>query len=298
MWTLKGASNAFKDARSLLIANFTPRSSSRNPEIEAAVIKATNHDNSRVDYRSAQLIFAWIRVSGHYIRPVMSALTTRMDKTRTWTVALKGLMLLHGVFTCKVPAVHKIGHLPFDLSNFKDRRPNMQKQEAFIRAYYTYLSKKAAFLAKHSDDKKEGSLRRGHKERLKQWSMMQHLAYLENLQGLLNMLLEIKPQGEKMINALVLEAMNCIVLEIYDVYSRVCNGIAAVLVRIYSIGKTEARMAVSILQKASSQAEVLSQYIDYCRDLGVAKAVQSPRIVRIRDDDIQELEQIIENVVS
>ncbi|KAK1416309.1 hypothetical protein QVD17_32098 [Tagetes erecta] len=298
MWTLKGASNALKDASSLLIASFTPCSSQRNPEIEAAVIKATNHNNSRVDYRSAQLIFAWIRVSGHYIRPVLSALSTRMEKTRTWTVALKGLMLLHGIFTCKVPAVQKIGHLPFDLSNFKDRRPNLSQHEAFIRAYYTYLNKKSSFLLKHFDDRKEGTLRKGTKQKPKQSSMMQHLSWLENLQGLLDVLLEIKPQGEKMMNVLVLEAMNCIMLEIYDIYGRICNGIAAVLVRIYSIGRLEAGIAFSILQKASIQADVLSKYIDYCKDFGVTKASEKPKIVHIQKDDIQELEQIINRASS
>lgn len=298
MWTLKGASNALKDVSSLFITNFTPTSVDRNPEIEAAVIKATNHNNSRVDYLSAQLIFAWIRVSGHYIRPVLSALTTRMEKTHSWTVALKGLMLLHGVFSCKVPAIRKIGHLPFDLSNFKDRKPNLYQHEAFIRSYYTYLNNKSAFMMKHSDDRKAQTLRSGIKEKPKQWSMMQHLVWLENLQGLLDMLLEIKPQGEKMRNVLVLEAMNCIVLEIYDIYSWICNGIAAVLVRIYSIGKTEAGMAFSILQKASAQAEVLSQYIDLCRDFGVTKASESPKIVRIHKDDLQELEKIINRASS
>ncbi|KAK9063823.1 hypothetical protein SSX86_017695 [Deinandra increscens subsp. villosa] len=289
--------NALKDASSLLIANFAPSSANRNPEIEAAVIKATNHNNSRVDYRSAQLIFAWIRVSGHYIRPVMSALSTRMERTHTWTVALKGLMLLHGIFSCKVPAVQKIGRLPFDLSNFKDRRPNMNQQEAFIRAYYTFLSKKSSFMAKHSDDKKEGTLRNGTKEKPKQSSMTQHLVWLENLQGLLDMLLEIKPQGEKM-NVLVLEAMNCIMLEIYDIYGRICKGIAAVLVRIYSLGKTEAGMTFAIMQKAAVQADNLSRYIEFCRDFGVTKASESPKIVHIRKEDIQELEQIINRASS
>ncbi|KAI3817074.1 hypothetical protein L1987_10861 [Smallanthus sonchifolius] len=298
MWTFKGASNALKDASSLFIANFTPCSPHRNPEIEAAVIKATNHNNSCVDYRSAQLLFAWIRVSGHYIRPVLSALSVRMERTRNWTVALKGLMLLHGIFTCKVPAVQKIGRLPFDLSNFKDRTPNLYQHEAFIRAYYTYLNKKSAFMMKHSEDKKGGTLRKGIKEKPKQSSMMQHLVWLENLQGLLDMLLEIKPQGEKMMNILVLEAMNCIMLEVYDIYSRICNGIAAVLVRIYSIGKTEAGMSFSILQKAAVQADILSRYIDYCRDFGVTKASERPKIVHIRKDDIQQLEQIINKASS
>lgn len=290
---LKRASDAFKDASSLFIVNLTPRSSSRNPDIEAAVIKATSHNNSRIDYQSAQRIFAWIRVSSHYIRPVLSALSTRMERTRNWTVALKGLMLLHGIFSCEVPAVQKIGPLPFDLSSFKDRNPNYSHHEAFIRAYYAYLDKKSSFLFQHSQDQKDGSLRNGMKPKPKQSTLTQNLLLLQNLQSLLDTLLEIKPRQDKMTNVLVLEAMDCIVIEIFDIYTRICNGIAAVLVRIYSIGKTEAGMACSILQKAAVHAKVLSQYIDFCKDFGVMKASKSPKIVHIREEDIRALEQII-----
>ncbi|KAI3816438.1 hypothetical protein L1987_16136 [Smallanthus sonchifolius] len=254
---LKRVSDALKDAGSLVIVNLTPRSTYRNPEIEAVVIKVTSHNNSHIDYRSAQRIFAWIHVSGHYVGPVLSALSTRMERTHSWTVALKGLMLLHGIMSCKSPTVQKIGHLPFDLS------------------------------------RTERSLRKGIKENPKKSSMMQDLVWLENLQGLLDMLLEIKPQREKMMNVLVLEAMDCIVIEIFDIYSRICNGIAAVLVRVYSIGKPKARMAFSILQKAAVQANHLSLYIHFCRDFGVAKASESPKIVHINEHDIRALDQVI-----
>ncbi|XP_071691478.1 putative clathrin assembly protein At1g25240 [Rutidosis leptorrhynchoides] len=291
---LKRASDALKDASSLFIANWTPRSSYRNPDIDAAVIKATSHNNTRIDYNSAQRIFAWIRVSSHYIRPILSVLSTRMERTHNWTVALKGLMLLHGIFSCKVPAIQKIGSLPFDLSNFKDRNPKSCHHEAFVRSYYTYLNKKSKFM--YQQDEKEGSLRKGVKQKPKQSRLMNDLGLLQNLQCLLDMLLEIKPLREKMTNVLVLEAMDCIVIEIYDIYTRICNGIALVLVRLYSIGKTEAAIAFSVLQKAAAQAEVLSRYIELCRDFGVAKASESPKIVHICKDDIQALEHIIQKV--
>nr|XP_043620009.1 putative clathrin assembly protein At1g25240 [Erigeron canadensis] len=294
MRMLKRASDALKDASSLFIANWTPRSAYRNPDIEACVIKATSHNGSRIDYNSAQRIFAWIRVSSHYIHPVLSALSTRMERTHNWTVALKGLMLLHGIFSCKVPAIQRIGQLPFDLSNFKDRNPNLCHHEAFIRAYYTYLNKKSSLM--FQQEPKTGSLRKGSKEKPRQPSTMQDLVMLENLQGLLDTLLDIKPLKEKMANVLVLEAMDCIVIEIFDIYSRICNGIAAVLVRLYAVGKDEAVKAFSILQKAAAQAEVLSRYIEFCRDFGVTKASESPKIVHIRKEDIQALKNIIDKV--
>ncbi|XP_071714339.1 putative clathrin assembly protein At1g25240 [Rutidosis leptorrhynchoides] len=291
---LKRASDALKDASSLFIVNWTPRSPYRNPDIEAAIIKATSHDNSRIDYSSAQRIFAWIRVSSHYIRPILSALSTRMAKTRNWTVALKGLMLLHGILSCRVPAVQKIGPLPFDFSNFKDWNPNSCHHEAFVRAYYTYLHKKVSFM--YQQDEKTGSLRKGIIQKPKQSPLMNNLGLLQNLQCLLDMLLEIKPRREKLMNVLVLEAMDCIVIEIYDIYSRICNGIASVLIRLYSIEKTEAVTAFSVLQKAAAQADVLSRYIELCRVFGVAKASESPKIVHIHKDDIHALEHIIYKV--
>ncbi|KAL4575620.1 hypothetical protein LXL04_022470 [Taraxacum kok-saghyz] len=297
MW--KKASEAFKDFSSLCVVNLAPRSSLRNPDIEAAVIKATSHNDSHIDYHSAQRIFAWIRVSSHYVRPVMSALSTRMEKTRSWTVALKGLMLLHGVFSCKVPAVQRIGRLPFDLSKFRDRNPNCSHQEAFIRAYYKFLDKKSSFLFNHSQERKNQErtrTRRGkHSKETKprQSSMMQDLVWLENLQELLDILLKIRPQKEKMMNVLISEAMNCIIIEIFDIYIRICNGIAGVLVRIYSAAKSEAERALLVLRTAAVQGEELSRYVQFCNDCGVLKASECPKIVHIRDEDIRALEQVI-----
>ncbi|KAD2393447.1 hypothetical protein E3N88_40424 [Mikania micrantha] len=287
------ASDALKDASSLFILNLNPCSTYQNPNIVAAVIKVTSHNKSHIDYRSAQRIFAWIRVSGHNICPVLSALSTRMERTHSWIVALKGLMLLHGIMSCKIHAVQNIGHLSFDLSSFKDRNPNLYHHEAFIRAYYRYLDAKASLMSHHIKEKKEGRLRKGIKEKPKQSSMTQDLVWLENLQGLLDMLLEIKPQRDNMMNVLVLEAMDCIVIEIFDIYRRICKGIATIFVRIYSIEKPKAQIALLIMKKAAVQADKLSRYVDFCMDFGVIKASKTPKIVHIHEQDIRALEQLI-----
>ncbi|KAD1982851.1 hypothetical protein E3N88_42071 [Mikania micrantha] len=182
---------------------------------------------------------------------------------------------------------------PFDLSSFKDRNPNLYHHEAFIRAYYRYLNAKASLMSHHIKEKKEGRLRKGIKEKPKQSSMTQDLVWLENLQGLLDMLLEIKPQRDNMMNVLVLEAMDCIVIEIFDIYRRICKGIATIFVRIYSIEKPKAQIALLIMKKAAVQADKLSRYVDFCMDFGVIKASETPKIVHIHEQDIRALEQLI-----
>lgn len=294
----KRASGLLKDQNSIWIASLTRKTTLRNPDIETAVIRATSHDEDRIDYKNAQKVFAWIRLSTAYIKPLVWAISVRMEKTRSWVVALKGLMLMHGVFCCQVPAVSKIGRLPFDLSCFRDAHSKPRKTwgyNIFIRAYYAFLDQKSTFIFLHSNDRRGGGESTGDKE---QYNMKQDIVCLQKLQGLLDLLLQIKPQADDMVNVLVLEAMDCVIMEIFDVYSRICNGIARVLMRIYSAGKVEAAMALKVLRKATVQSEELSLYFEFCRDMGVIHASDCPRVEQIPEEDIREIELIINGVAE
>ncbi|KAI3782660.1 hypothetical protein L2E82_12713 [Cichorium intybus] len=300
----KRASGAIKDRRSLLKASFTQRSEFRNPDIEAAVIKATTHDESRVDYRNAQRVFAWVRISDDYLRQVLWALSHRMWRTHDWVVVLKGLMLLHGVFCCKVPGIQEIGRLPFDMMNFKDKHTKRGKLlglNEFIRAYYAFLDEKSSFIFFHSQEQRDrrvkermASLSRDASiEEQKEKSMIQDLIWMQNLQGLLDLLLHILPKSKEMLNVLVLEAMDCVVIEIYDICGRICNGIGSVLATINCAGEYGAKMALSILQKAKVHHEELPVYLEFCREIGVGNASECPKMEEIPEERMRELEQII-----
>ncbi|XP_059658334.1 putative clathrin assembly protein At1g25240 [Cornus florida] len=289
----KRASGAIKDRNSIWTANLKRRTALHNPNMEVAVIKATSHDDSLIDYRNAWRVFAWIRVSPAYLSPFLRALYMRMDKTRSWVVALKGLVLMHGVFFCGVPTVNNIGHLPFDLSNFKDGHLNPVEASgynALVRAYYEFLDKKSVFL---SMDLQEGPEESG-EETGEQLPPVQEIARLQKLQGLLDMLLCIKPRVLKPTNtSLIHEAIDCIIIEIFDIYSRICNGIARVVLRICSARKAEATMAVTVLKKATVQGEELSLYLEFCRESGVLNASQCAKVKQVQEEDIRELELII-----
>lgn len=291
------AAGLLKDQNSIWAANFSKRSPIQNPDIDEAVIKATSHNENRIDYRNSQRVFAWVRMSPSYLKPLIWSITVRMEKTRSWVVALKGLMLVHGVFCCKVPAVQKIGRLPFDLSNFKDSYSNKTwAHDAFIRAYYAFLDQKSTFIYLHSQELK--ALHKGvtELEQQRQQALAQELVWLQNLQKLLDMLLQIRPQSEEMIGVLILEAMDCIVIEIMDIYSRICNGISRILMKIYSSGKDEAAIMLKILRKATVQGDELASYFEFCKEIGVINASESPTIDQIPEEDIRELENIINGV--
>lgn len=281
------ATGALKDQKSLLVANLSPRKSHRNPNLESAIIKATSHNEYCVDYKNTQRVFSWIRASPVSMKPLIWALTTRIDKTQSWVVALKGLMLMHGIFCCKTPAVLRIGRLPFDLSNFTDghSKPNkMWGFNSFIRSYYCFLDQRSSLLYDQSQRKQTED------------PLLQDLYKLKNLQSLLDLLLQIKPLANNMRHGLILEAMDCVIIEIFDIYSRICNGIARILLRIYTIGKPEASIALKILQKAMTQGEDLALYFEFCREFGVFNAMEVPKVAHIPEEDIRDLERIINGV--
>ena len=145
----KRAVGVLKDKNSIYLAGLARRRSYRNPDLEAVVIKATSHDETSVDYKNFQRVYQWARASPLYMKPLVWSLTARMERTRSWVVALKGLMLIHGVFCCKnVPAAHRIGRLPFDLSSFSDAHSSRAWGfNAFVRSYFAYLDKRSVFIS-------------------------------------------------------------------------------------------------------------------------------------------------------
>ncbi|KAK1380679.1 putative clathrin assembly protein [Heracleum sosnowskyi] len=307
------SSGAFKDRHSLWLTTLRRKTSLQNPEIEVAVIKATNHDEFFLDYTYSSRVFAWVRMSPTYVKPLVWAITYRVEKTRCWIVALKSLMLMHGVFCCKVVAIERIGRLPFDLSRFRDRHTHNNQiiwgYNDFIRAYYTFLDQKSAFIFLHAQEKRKSlklpkigddQITRTASDSL---MLMQDLVSLQTMQGLLDLLMQIKPatnamKSYRMMSPLIIEAMDCIVIEIFDVYSRICRAIAMVLTKIESAGTAEASLALKIMKTAIIQSDQLASYLHFCQCVGVPNAEGCPKLKPIPEEDIKEVENVLAERIS
>ncbi|XP_073035237.1 putative clathrin assembly protein At1g25240 [Primulina eburnea] len=194
------------------------------------------------------------------------------------------MYLMHNVINCMAPCVKEIGRLPFDLSNFNDGHSSQAKTwyyNSFIRTYFAFLDQKSSLVFQHTEEK-------GYR-----MTMKQELVLLQKLQALFDLLMQIKPQSGAALNPLVLEAMDAIIIEVFDIYSRLCKGIAILLINIYSANKDETIMALKVVQKATLQGEELSLYFDFCQEIRVVNASESPLIDKIPQEGIQELEKII-----
>lgn len=287
----KRASGALKDRKTLFSIGFSRKTSFRNPDLDSAIIHATSHDDSSVDYHNAHRVYKWIRSSPANLKPLVHALSSRVNRTRSWIVALKALMLVHGVLCCKVTSLQEIRRLPFDLSDFSDGHSRPSKTwgfNAFIRAYFSFLDQYSFFLS--------DQIRRRHKKPQLD-SVNQELERIQKLQSLLHMLLQIRPMADNMKKTLILEAMDCVVIEIFDIYGRICSAIAKLLIKIHpAAGKAEAVIALKVVKKATSQGEDLALYFEFCKEFGVSNAHEIPKFVRIPEEDIKAIEKVINGV--
>ncbi|KAG2584419.1 putative clathrin assembly protein At1g25240 [Panicum virgatum] len=292
------AAAAVKDRRSLCL---TRVAALRSPELEAAVIRATGHDERSVDYGSASRVFALARASPPALQPLMWALARRAGRTRCWAVALKALMLAHGLLLRSdlAPRAARLGRVPFDLADFRDRSSPPSKSSglsAFVRAYFRFLDTRSLFAAQELDAGEADD----EDARLDRLTKQQHL---------LDLLMQIRPYGDGMEQGLILEAMDCVVIEIFEVYSQICTGIARFLVAVLGSAPTTPRrrpgetlaaarrrrgvQGMRVLRKAAEQSAQLSSYFELCRGLGVLNAAEFPAVERVPDDDIRELEKLI-----
>lgn len=288
----KRAAAAIKDRKSLLAVGLSRRSSYRNTDLEAAIIHATSHDSSSVDYSNAHRVYKWIRASPLNLKTLVNALSSRVNHTRSWIVALKSLMLLHGVLCCKLPSVvGEIRRLPFDLSDFTDGHSCLSKTwgfNIFVRAYFAFLHHYSSFL---SDQFHRHRVNRRSSEKAD--SVIQELDRIQKLQSLLDLILQIRPIADNMKKTLILEAMDCIVIESINIYGRICSGIIKI---IPLANKTEAVALLKVIQKAMAQGEDLDMYFEFCKNFGVSNARETPQFVRIPEEEVEAIEKIVNNI--
>lgn len=276
----KRATSAVKDRCSICLAQacLNRRHSTgfyRNPDIERAVILATSHEDTKMDYKNVQRALSWFKISPTTsLDPLLWALSRRMRRTRDWVVVLKGLLLFHSMILCSestsdVNGHHPpIGRLPFDLSMFRDRslsdEGNSWKFNTFVRAYYQFLDRRSILLQLDGGPEDDNELGK-----------------FQRRQDLMELLMQIMPTGDGMKTPLILEAMDCVIVEIYQIHKSINHSVNQTLMAfssrsfpIPSYFVTVGIKEVGILKRAKKQSSNLADYLDVCKELGVLNANQ------------------------
>ncbi|EPS63139.1 hypothetical protein M569_11647 [Genlisea aurea] len=284
----KKAAGALKDQNSLWLANTTYRSAIRNPDIEKNVIRATAHNGLVIDPRAVDRVRRWLAISPANLKPLLWAISSRVDKTADWIVTLKSLYLIHILINTQLPSVARIGRLPFDLSGFRDGHIPQLKAwpfNGFIRAYYAFLDHKSVVVFQEKASPEKNPVAR-------------ELVFIQKFQGLVDLLLQIKPQREVASVPMIRDVMDVVIVEVREFYGRVCRGIAVILMNIYSAGRTEATAALNLVLKAMRQGQDVISYLESCEEIGIVRESDIPVIDMIPEEGIHELRQIVEHLAD
>lgn len=262
---------AIKDRLSLITA--------ANDNFTAAIIKSTSHDDLSMDFENVRFIYRHIQSNPSSFKPIIRAISSRVERTRSWTVALKSLMLIHGLFVAGDTAVESIGRLPFDLSGFgksKSRFSRTGRFSIFVRAYFSFLDERS-ILFFHDDD------------------VAGDPTIIVEMQRIVDSLMRIKPIGETMKTPLVIETMEYLINEVFEIYDQICRRFAGFLSEFQYDPGNSSELAMKIAAKSLSQGEQLFKYFEICRDLGVTKAREIPDFVRVTESDMIVLDKLLRN---
>nr|ADQ43181.1 clathrin assembly protein-related protein [Schrenkiella parvula] len=269
------ATGAIKDKFSLIAA--------ADDKLTAEIIKATSHNDPSMDIENVQFIYRYIQCNPSSFKPIIRAISSRVESTRSWTVALKSLMLIHGLFLAGHPTVESIGRLPFDLSGFGKTNSRFSKTgrfSIFIRAYFAFLDGRSVLF--FNDGNRPNN------------EIVIRLETIAEMQRIVDSLMRIKPIGETMETPLVIEAMGYVISEIMEIYGRICRGFDDFLSDFLQSrsGKPEAELAKKIVAKSSSQGEEVFKYFEFCRVLGIANDREIPYFLRVSESDVVVLDSV------
>ncbi|XP_066160441.1 uncharacterized protein [Oryza sativa Japonica Group] len=190
-------------------------------------------------------------------------------------------------------AAHRVGaraaRTADALADFRDRSAPRGKSpafSAFVRAYFRFLNYRS-LLAAEEDIAGDGD---DH--------CVARLERITKLQFLLELLLQIRPYCDGMEVPLVLEAMDCALIEILQVYGEICTGVARFLVGVPAPTtrprqtKSTAAAGIKVLRKAAEKSAQLSSYFELCRSLGVVNVreleMETEIFIQIRAPELSE----------
>ncbi|KAM7252708.1 hypothetical protein ACFE04_008217 [Oxalis oulophora] len=291
---IRKAIGAIKDSTMVGLANF----SGDNKMLDIAIVKATNHDEFVPKEKHIRRLF--IALSGASPRTdviyCLRGLEKRLAKTRTWTVALKVLLVIHRALREVGPTFqqellaycHGKG-LMLNLSNFKD--DSSQKAwdySAWICAYAMYLEERLeSFRVLKYDVQMDNSNRVLDTPNL--------LKQLPVLQSLINRVLTCRPVGAASNNALIHFPLSIVAGESVRLYITIADGIRNLVEKYFGMQRHDAIRTLELYRKSASQAEKLTEFFQICRALAYGRSQRFVKVERPPASFIGTMEEYVKN---
>ncbi|XP_042507891.1 clathrin coat assembly protein AP180-like [Macadamia integrifolia] len=303
---LRKAIGAMKDQTSIGLAMVTNNNSS---SLDIAILKATTHDTVPMKEKHVKEVLLLTCGSKLYASTCAQAIAKRIGRTRNWIVALKSLMLVLRIFQDGNPyfprevlQAMKAGAKILNLSTFRDiSTSNPWDYTAYIRTFALYLNDrlecyligKLQRRAVHKEPNNGGSHRRNDLVcDMKPPMLLDRISYWQRL---LDRIIATRPTGTAKSNRLVHISLYPIVLESFDLYRDISDGLTLLLDSFFHLQYQSCVDAFQTCIKASKQYEELSEFYSSCKNMGVGRTSEYPSVQKISDELIDALREFLKD---
>ncbi|KAK9029554.1 hypothetical protein V6N11_026667 [Hibiscus sabdariffa] len=268
---------------------------SGHKDVEIAIVKATDHTEEVPKEKHVRTI---LNAAGNSydVAFCVSTLLKRLSKTRTWTVALKTLIVFHRILRHE-PSFHleliKFGQDRGLLLNLANLRDNLISEtwnySTWVRKYAIYLEErlKCYNVLKYDVDKDQSRNRRLDTPDL--------LDQLPILQELLHHLLNCKPVGTAYYSHLIHYVLSIIAGESVKLYIAITDGILNLVDKYFDMLSDHALKALEIYKKAGEQATLLSEFFEICRGLHYGQGQKYLKIKPLPESFLIAMEEYVKD---
>ncbi|OIV96215.1 hypothetical protein TanjilG_14892 [Lupinus angustifolius] len=314
--SLRRAIGAVKDQTSIGLAKVG--SSTSLADLDVAIVKATRHDEYPSDEKHIREILSLTCYSRAFISSCVNTLSRRLNKTRSWTVALKTLVLIQRLLAEGDPAYEqeiffstRRGTRLLNMSDFRDNsKVGSWDFSAFARTYALYLDEKLEYRmqsrrGKRSmfglDEDKEERERDNDKEivirsiPVRDMKFEQILSKMQHLQLLLERFLACRPTGGAKNHRIVIVALYPIVKESFQIYYDITEILDVLIDRFPDMDVANCTKVYDIFCRMGKQYDELDLFYGWSKSTGIARSSEYPEIDKVIPKKLEVMEEFMKD---
>ncbi|GMH38480.1 hypothetical protein BSKO_06364 [Bryopsis sp. KO-2023] len=275
------------------------------PDIDIAVVKATNHDLAPPKAKHVRTLRE--TVAGAPTRKkivyLIHDLYERMKGAGDdWLVVMKTLMVFHqlmksdgeGTFKLEMIKYKERRKLPalLRMDNFTDKTTKESwDYSGYIRVYSIYMDERLEVFQtiKFDVEKSVG----GGDTKLKSAPTHELLDHLPRIQRLLNRVLACLPEGASTTSPVIIESLKWVLTECFRIYRAISEGVINLADQFFEMDRIDARKGLEMYREAIDSTERLQSYFNSIQSIPAGRQFTFPQLQPPPADFMDQMEEYV-----
>ncbi|XP_076960422.1 putative clathrin assembly protein At1g03050 [Bidens hawaiensis] len=283
-------------------------------DLDVAIVKATSHNEYPAEECYIQQILTLTSDSPLYVSSCVNTISRRLNKTRSWVVALKTLMLVHRLlrdgnkrYAREIFCATRRGTRMLNMSDFRDTlRSSTWDYAAFVRMYSLFLDEELEYkmqgkkgtgssfaLEENEEEEEQVTEREDVVVPVREMENEQLFARITHLTQLIERFLACRPAGEARHDRMVMVALYTILTQSFQIYSDIKEVMGELMDRFEYLALPHATKVYNITNRVAKQYTELDMFYDWCKSVGIARTSEYPEVEKITQKKLQAMDGIV-----